>query len=36
VRPDRLSESLKPLAILLRGMDDLWSLVQDEFSEESV
>ena len=36
VRPDRLNESLKPLAILLRGMDDLWSLVQNEFSEESV
>jgi thiamine kinase-like enzyme len=27
-------ESLKPLAILLRGMDDLWSLVQTEFSED--
>lgn len=34
VGPERLSESLKPLAILLRGMDDLWSLVQNEFSEE--
>ena len=32
--PEILSESLKPLAILLRGMDDLWSLVQTEFSEE--
>jgi thiamine kinase-like enzyme len=35
VGPDRLHESLKPLAILLRGMDDLWSLVQNEFSEEA-
>jgi thiamine kinase-like enzyme len=34
VGSDRLSESLKQLAILLRGMDDLWSLVQNEFSEE--
>ena len=32
--PERLDESLKQLAILLRGMDDLWSLVQHEFSEE--
>jgi thiamine kinase-like enzyme len=31
---ERLDERLKPLAILLRGMDDLWSLVQSEFSED--
>ena len=27
-------ETLKQLAILLRGMDDLWSLVQNAFSED--
>jgi thiamine kinase len=30
----KFGESLKPLAILLRGMDDLWSLVQIKFSED--
>jgi thiamine kinase len=27
-------ETLKQLAILLRGMDDLWSLVQTQFCED--
>lgn len=34
VRSVSLNESLRQLAILLCGMDDLWSLVQNELSEE--
>jgi len=31
---EKANETLKQLAILLRGMDDLWSLVQNAFSED--